>query len=150
MVIVDRRGIIRDVKVKHFPEVTSHGFPKDKAKHLRLNALAELLNYAYHHGVGIILFEDLELIKSRSFTKSKKANRKISKFAKAQLLQYGIIRALRMGFEVYLVDPSYTSKLGEKIQKFLGIDIHIASAYLLALKFLGFKVSKIAKVSNIS
>ena len=150
MVIVDRRGIIRDVKVKHFPEVTSHGFPKDKAKNLRLNALAELLNYAYHHGVGIILFEDLELIKSRKFTKSKKANRKISKFAKAQLLQYGMIRALRMGFEVYLVNPSYTSKLGKKIQKFLGIDIHTASAYLLALKFLGFKVSKIAKVSNIS
>jgi len=30
MVIVDDDGKIRDVKVKH-PEVTSHGFPKNKA-----------------------------------------------------------------------------------------------------------------------
>ena len=65
MVIVDREGKIRDVKVKHFPEVTSHGFPRNKAKDIRLKTLAELLDYAYYHNVGIVLFEDLDKIKKR-------------------------------------------------------------------------------------
>jgi len=117
MVIVDWNGRIRDVKVKHFPEVISHGFPKSKAKDIRLKALSELLDYAYYHGVGIILFEDLNRIKKRMFTKSRKANRKISKFAKRELLHYGVSMALKRGFNVYFVNPANTSKIAKRIRK---------------------------------
>ncbi|OYT47309.1 MAG: transposase, partial [Desulfurococcales archaeon ex4484_42] len=54
MVMVDKFGRIRDVKTEWFPEVTSHGFPRSKAKIKRLEALARLLDYAYHHNVGVV------------------------------------------------------------------------------------------------
>ncbi len=137
MVIVDIQGIIRDTKTEWFPEATSHGFSKNKAHTMRLQALARLLNYAYRHGVGIVLFEDLARIKKRRYTKSKTANRKITRFPKRKLLQHGIVMAMKYGFRVYLVNPAYTSKIGEKLGKELGLDKHTASAYILALKYLG-------------
>ena len=139
MVIVGWDRKIRDVKTKHFPEVTSHGFPKNKAKDIRLKALAELLDYAYHHNVGMVLFEDLNRIKRKKVkTKSKKANRKIQKFAKRELLQYGTTMALKRGFKVFLVNPSNTSKIANQIRKTLGLDVHTTSAYILAQKFMKF------------
>jgi IS605 OrfB family transposase len=137
MVIVDKLGIIRGVKTEWFPEVTSHGFPRNKAHTMRLQALAKLLDYAYHHGVGIVLFEDLERIKKRRYTRSRKANRKITGFAKRKLLEHGIIMATKYGFKVYLVNPAYTSRIGERIGEGLGLDRHTASAYTLVLKYLG-------------
>lgn len=136
MVIIDRFGIIRDVRTEWFPEVTSHGFPRNKAHTLRLQALAKLLNYAYHHGVSVALFEDLENIKKRRYTGSKTANRKITRFPKRKLLWHGIVMAMKYGFKVYLVNPAYTSKIGGKIGRELGLDKHTASAYTLALKYL--------------
>ncbi|WP_456327145.1 IS200/IS605 family accessory protein TnpB-related protein [Archaeoglobus sp.] len=138
MVIVDREGKIRDVKVKHFPEVTSHGFPKNEAKDIRLKSLAELLDYAYYHNVGIVLFEDLNRIKKKQFTNNPKANRKISRFAKRELLDYGITMALKRGFRVFLVNPTNTSKIAKQICKNLGLDVHCTSAYVLAQRFINF------------
>jgi len=143
MVIVDDRGVIRDIKTEWFPEVVSHGFPREKAKTLRLQALAKLLNYAYHHGVGIVLFEDLDRVKKRRFTHSRSANRRISRFAKRKLLEHAIVMALKYGFKIYLVNPAYTTKIGEKLGRELGLDCHAASAYALVLKYLG--VAKIQK-----
>ena len=136
MVIVDNQGIIRDTRTEWFLEVTSHGFPRNKAHTLRLQALAKLLDYAYHHGVSTIVFEDLERIKKRRYTRSRKANRKITRFPKRKLLEHAIVMALKYGFKVYLVNPAYTTKIGEKLGKELGLDRHTASAYVLVLKYL--------------
>ena len=136
MVIVDNQGIIRDIRTEWFPEVTSHGYPRNKAHTTRLQALAKLLDYAYHHGVGIVLFEDLERIKKRRYTKSRRVNRKITRFPKRKLLEHTVVTALKYGFKVYLVDPAYTSKIGEKLGRGLGLDRHTASAYVLVLKYL--------------
>jgi len=137
MVIADKLGIIRDVKTEWFPEATSHGFPKNKAHTLRLQSLAKLLDYAYHHGVGIVLFEGLGRVKKRRYTRSKTANRKITKFPKRELLEHGIVMAMKYGFKVYLVYLAHTSRIGEKVGRELGLDRHSASAYILALKHLG-------------
>ena len=137
MVIVDIQGIIRDTKTEWFPEVTSHGFSGNKANTIRLQALAKLLDYAYHHGVGVVVFEDLGRIKKRRYTKSKTANRKITRFPKRKLLEHAIVMGLKYGFRVYLVNPAYTSKIGEKLGKTLGLDKHTASAYTLTLRYLG-------------
>ena len=51
MVIIDHNGIIRDVRNIHFPEIISHGFPKEKAKTVRREATAKLVKYARDHGV---------------------------------------------------------------------------------------------------
>jgi IS605 OrfB family transposase len=136
LVIIDEHGEMVDVKTAWFPEVTSHGFPREKAKVLRLSALARLLEYCYRHGVGTVVFENLLLVKRKRFTRSEKANRKIARFAKRQLIQHGVVMALKYGFRVLLVDPKGTTSSREhsELMKRYGLDRHTASAYLIALK----------------
>jgi len=136
MVIIDRYGRIRHVKTERIPEVTSHGYPRGKAKARRLEALAKLLRYAYHHNVGTVIFENLLVIKKRKYTRSKKANRKITRFAKRELLQYGIVMAMKYGFKVLLVNPKGTTKSEEhdEVMERCGLDRHAASALLIALR----------------
>ena len=134
MVIIDRYGRIRDIKTEWFPEVASHGYPRSKAKTGRLEALAMLLRYAYHHNVGTVVFENLLVIKKRRYTRIRKANRKITRFAKRELLQHGIIMAMKYGFRVLLVNPRGTTNSEEhsKIMRRYGLDRHTASAYIIA------------------
>lgn len=145
MAIIDVQGIIRDTKTVQFPEITSHGFPKNKANTIRLQALAKLLNYAYHHGVGTVVFEDLSRIKKRRYAKSKKANRKISRFPKRKLLKHAVVMSSKYGFKVRFVSPAHTSIVGEVLGRELGLDRHTASAYVVALKALQPKVFKVLK-----
>jgi len=136
MVIVDRYGRIRDIKTEWFPEVTSHGFPRSKARTRRLEALTKLLRYAYCHNVGIVVFENLLTIKRKKFTRNPTANRKITRFAKRELMQYGILMSMKYGFKVLLIDPRGTtrSKEHDDVMKRYGLDKHIASAYMIALR----------------
>lgn len=136
MVIVDRHGRIRDIKTEHFPEVTSHGYPRNRARTRRLEALSNLLKYAYHHGVGIVVFENLFVIKKRRFTRNRKANRKRSRFAKKELLKYAIISSMKYGFKTLLINPRGTTSSPEReeMMRRYGLDRHTASAYLIALK----------------
>jgi hypothetical protein len=78
-------------------------------------------------------------VKRRKFTTSKSGNRKITRFAKKQLLIHGVIKSLRLGFNVVLVNPKGTtnSEEHEKVMREKGFDRHTASAYLIALKGLG-------------
>ncbi|MCD6196599.1 MAG: hypothetical protein J7J82_07440 [Staphylothermus sp.] len=136
MAIIDGHGRIRDKKTVWFPEVTSHGFPRSIAKARRLEALAKLLKYAYYHGVSTVVFENLLTIKYRKYTRNPTANRKVTRFAKKEILQHAIISSIKYGFRVLLVDPKGTthSKEHDKIMKKYGLDRHTASAYLIALK----------------
>ena len=63
----------------------------------------------------------------------------ISRFAKRQMLIHGVIKALRLGFNVVLVNPKGTtnSEEHEKVMREKGFDRHTVSAYLIALKGLG-------------
>ena len=106
---------------------------------MRLNALSQALNFLSRIGVDYVVFEDLFLVKKRKFTRSKSGNRKVSHFAKKQLLIHGVIKALRLGFNVILVNPKGTtnSEDHERVMREKGFDRHIASAYLIVLKCLG-------------
>jgi len=55
------------------------------------------------------------------------------------MLTHGVIKALRLGFNVILVNPKGTTNSDEhdKIMKEKVFDKHTASAYLIALKGLG-------------
>jgi hypothetical protein len=44
--------------------------------------------------------------------------------------------ALKYGFRVETVNPEDTSVLGGKLSRSLGLDIHTASAYAVALRYL--------------
>lgn len=137
VVVIDRDGRIVTTRTYWYPEVTRPGFPREKGKALRLNALSNALKFLSRIGVDYVVFEDLFLVKGRRrFTKSKSGNRRISRFAKRQLLTHGVIKSLRLGFNVILANPKGTtnSKEHEKVMKERGFDRHTASAYLIALR----------------
>ncbi|MEM4844515.1 MAG: IS200/IS605 family accessory protein TnpB-related protein [Ignisphaera sp.] len=150
MVIVDKSGVIRDAKTEWFPEVTSPGYPRNKAVVARLQALSKLIEYAYHHGASVAVFEDLNRIKRKRFTCSPITNRKMSRFPKRKLLEHGVVMALKYGFKVYLVDPAYTSVVGSYLSRELGLNKHGASAYILVAKYLGLnpKSLKITRITR--
>ena len=102
--IIDRHGRIRDIKTEWFPEVASHGYPRSKARAGRLEALSKLLKYAYYHNVDIVAFENLFVIRKRKYTTNRNVNRKITRFAKKELLQHSIVMAMKYGFKAYLVN----------------------------------------------
>jgi len=139
VVVINKDGEIIAKKTWRYSDVTRPGFPKGKAMALRLNALSESLNFLSRIGVDYVVFEDLFLVKRRKFTRSKSGNRKVSRFAKRQLLIHGVIKSLRLGFNVILVNPKGTtnSEEHEKVTREKGFDRHTASAYLIALKGLG-------------
>ncbi|ADX82337.1 hypothetical protein GO599_01560 [Sulfolobus islandicus] len=139
VVVINKDGKVITTKTWWYSEVVSHGFPKEKARALRLNALSEALNFLSRIGVDYVVFEDLFLVRKKKFTRSKSGNRKVSRFAKKQMLIHGVIKALRLGFNVVLVNPKGTtnSEDHERVMREKGFDRHIASAYLIALKGLG-------------
>jgi len=136
VVVISKDGEIIANKTWRYSDVTRPGFPKGKAMALRLNALSESLNFLSRVGVDYVIFEDLFLVKRRKFTRSKSGNRKVSRFAKRQMLIHGVIKALRLGFNVVLVNPKGTtnSEGHDRIMREKGFDRHTASAYLIALK----------------
>jgi hypothetical protein len=135
-VVINKGGEIIAIKTFLYSDVTRPGFPKGKAMALRLNALSQALSFLSRIGVDYVVFEDLFLVKRRKFTTSKSGNRKITRFAKKQLLIHGVIKALRLGFNVVLVNPKGTtnSEDHDRIMREKGFDKHTASAYLIALK----------------
>jgi predicted transposase len=139
VVVVNKESSIVTFKTWWYSEVVSHGFPKGKAMALRLNALSESLNFLSRVGVDYVVFEDLFLVKGRRFTRSKSGNRKITRFAKRQMLTHGVIKSLRLGFNVILVNPKGTtnSEYHDRVMREKDFDRHTASAYLIALKGLG-------------
>jgi predicted transposase len=139
VVVVNEEGKVIVIKTFWYSDVVRPGFPKDKAKALRLNALSQALIFLSRVGVDYVVFEDLFLVKNRRFTRSKSGNRKASRFAKKQMLTHGVIKSLRLGFNVVLVNPKGTtnSEAHDKVMREKGFDRHTASAYLIALKGLG-------------
>jgi hypothetical protein len=136
VVVISKDGEIIANNTWWYSDVTRPGFPKGKARALRLNALSQALIFLSRVGVDYVIFEDLFLVKNRRFTRSKSGNRKVSRFAKRQMLIHGVIKALRLGFNVILVNPKGTtnSEDHDKVMREKGFDRHTASAYLIALK----------------
>jgi len=140
MVVLDKEGSIVAMRTEHFPEVTSPGYPRDKARERRLQSLAKLLEYAVRIGVDYVAFENLLKVKRKTKrVKSRKGNRKATKFAKRELLIHGILASLRRGFTVLLVNPRGTTNSEEhkEVMRKHGLDKHMASAYIIAYRGLG-------------
>ena len=106
MVLMRGDGRLIEVRSEHFPEVNSHGFPRDKAENIRLEALSRLIEYAAAHGAKVFVFERL-VMRRRKKTGSKR------------------------GGEFKTVKASYSSTIAELINKDLGMDIETVSKDLL-------------------
>ena len=76
------------------------------------------------------------MVKKRRYTRSRSGNRRISRFAKRELLKHAIVMSLKYGFKVLLVDPEGTtsSREHDEAMKRYRLDRRTASAYIIALK----------------
>jgi len=142
MVVIDPNARIITMKTAWFPEVTLHGFPRDRARDIRLKKLKKLLSYARRIGVDYVVFENLFVVKKRGKAPSPSGNRRITRFAKKQLLQHGLLMVLKFGLTPILVDPRGTTHSREhrEVMRKRGLDRHMASAYIIAFK--GLKIIK--------
>lgn len=108
VVINDNKSVLYK-RTFWFSDVVSHGYPVERAKNERLGGISEALKFASSVGVDYVVFEDLFTIKRRRFVRGRSGNRRISRFAKRELLYHGVVRSLRMGFNVVIVNASGTS-----------------------------------------
>ncbi len=131
MVIIDQKGIIRDIRNEHFPEATSHGFPKGKGKTIRREAVAKLVKYAREHGVKYYVIENLSKPKPKG---TKTAKRKITKMALREFTQQMEVLVPKVDGVLIKVNPAYSSVSARIIAEDLGLDIHTTSAYVIALR----------------
>lgn len=81
LAIVDSDGNLRDKKVFWTNEVVRKDTSRHKARGIVGQAVHKLLDYAYYHGVDIVVFENLLVVKKRRYTRGRTANRKIVRFA---------------------------------------------------------------------
>ena len=137
LAIVSPKGELLDHKTWWFTEVISHGYSRVARRTKQSQVLSEIMDYCYHHGCSVVVFENPDAIKTRRFTKNSTANRKITRWTKREASQMFILKALRYGMKPVFVNPSYTSRLAELIAKDMGLDKHTCSAYILALEYLG-------------
>jgi len=143
LVIVSPKGELLDHKTWWFPEVTSHGYPRTARRSKQSQVISGIMDYCYHHGCNVVVFEDPDTIKTKRFTRNATANRKITKWTKREASRMFILKALRYGLKPVFVNPSYTSKLAELIAKDIGLNKHTVSAYILALEYLGLNPKEI-------
>ncbi|BDB99649.1 hypothetical protein SACC_26660 [Saccharolobus caldissimus] len=78
----------------------------------------------------------LRISEEEEIYEDKSGNRKVSRFAKKQLLIHGVIKSLRLGFNVILVNPKgiTNSEDYDNVMREKGFDRHTASAYIIALR----------------
>ena len=69
---------------------------------------------------------------------NKAGNRHASLFASRQIDASAMNQGYRRGFEVYQVNPAYTSLIGKvKFMRPMGVSIHMAASYAIGLKAMG-------------
>ena len=146
LVIVDKKGSLRDAYTFWFREITSRGFPRKKARTIIGMKIHEMLKYAYHHGVKILFLENpvilgkLKLLWIKNGMRlSKNYNWKVMTF-RSSVTKIITMKAPLYNIRTKYVNPKGTthSKEHDNIMKKYRLDKHMASAYLIALKGLDY------------
>jgi hypothetical protein len=124
MVIIDSAGKLRDFKSRFFSNaVNASG---ETSKSWRGEAIAELVKYAVAHGVKCLAVEDL--------ARPRRVEGKAGRWALMRYVQQLRVLARRFGVGLVEVEPAYTSVDAVGLAWALGLDEHVASAYLIALR----------------
>ena len=124
MTIIDSTGRLRDFKSRFFSNaVNASG---EASKTWRREVIAELVKYAVAHGVKCLAVEDL--------ARPRSVEGKAGRWALKQYVQQLHILARRFGMGLVEVEPAYTSIDAVGVAWALGLDEHVASAYLITLR----------------
>jgi len=120
-----------------FPQVTQHGYPRERAWNEIVQAVDRTLQWFYNYGVSIVFLENLFKVKrkKRPECKTPRARRKATTFRKRRLLTWLVLRYLKYGFKTYLVDPRDSSLAARYLPSYLfNVDKDYGAAYIIALR----------------
>lgn len=142
LAIVDGYGRLRDIKTFWFREVTARGYQRRKARNVIGMRVHEMLKYAYHHGVKTLFLENpdvlgkLKLLWIRNGERlNRNYNWKVMTF-RSSVIEMITVKAPLYTINIKYVDPKGTTNSEEhsEIMMRYGLDRHMASAYLIALR----------------
>ncbi len=142
LAIVDKYGRLRDVKTFWFREITSRGYMRKPAWTKIHQAIHDMLDYAYHHGVSLIALENPEIIGYLRYywirngdRKTKNYNHRVAIF-RNKVIEVITYKAPLYSLKTIYVNPKGTthSKKHNEVMRKYGLDRHTTSAYLIALK----------------
>jgi hypothetical protein len=142
LAIIDEEGELRDTRTFWFSEVTARGFSKHNAWGIIGMRIHETLNYAYHHGVRILLLENPEILGKLRLMWIKNGDRKHENYNhKVSIFRSTIIERVALKAPLYSIETKYVNPRGttnstehDELMKKYGLDKHTASAHLTALK----------------
>jgi hypothetical protein len=145
LAVVDEKGYLRDIKTFWFRETTARGFLKRISRNIIGMKIHEMLKYAYNHGVKILFLENPEVLGRLKLLWIRNGDRKHENYNyKVSIFRSSIIEMITMKTPLYDIEIKYvnprgttSSKEHDKILKMYGLDKHVTSAYLIALKGLG-------------
>lgn len=107
------------------------------------NALSEALEKVFKHAAAVkkpIAMEDIKDVKKDLMYGNRTRNRKISQFAYDKITTLAESKSQKYGIAVRKVNPAYTSQIGKmKYMRKMGLSIHIAAAYVIGRRAMGFK-----------
>ena len=143
LAIVSKQGILLDTYTVRFPELKMQGLSRERRISTMMKAIHKALNYAVSHGCSLIVLENVKTLGylrwawiKRGDRRNSTWNRRVSLFT-IEIAERISWHASQYGLKTYYANPSHTSKLAELIAKDMGLDRHTASAYVLALEYLG-------------
>ncbi len=151
LAIVDKYGRLRDTKTFWFREITSRGYKRKPAWTKIHQAIHDMLNYAYHHGVAVLALESPKIVGYLRYYWIRNGDRKSKSYNyKKSIFRNKILRVITYKAPLYSIKTIYVnpkgtthSKKHHKVMKYFGLDRHMASAYIIALKCI--KVYNITK-----
>jgi hypothetical protein len=142
LAIVNGGGELRDVYTFWFEEASRKGCSRQRARSIVGMRVREMLEYAHRHGVKVLFLENLEVLGKLKLLwirsndrRHENYNYKVSVF-RSSVIEMIALKAPLYSIEVKYVDPKGTTNSEEhdEIMKRFGLDRHIASAYLIALR----------------
>jgi IS605 OrfB family transposase len=132
--LVDGKGQFRGELKYDYPNLGEMSKPKTEWS--VGNIAKSIVRWAKENKISAFVLEDLKI--RREYDPNPRYNRRTNTFAYRQLSDTIQRTALRAGINVKLVNPAYTSWIGQtKYAEPLGLSRHSAAAYVIARRGLG-------------
>jgi hypothetical protein len=142
LAIIDDSGSLRDIHTFWFEEASRKGCNKHRARSIIGMKINELLKHAYHHGVKTMFLENPEVLGRLKLFWIKSGDRRHKNYNykrtifRSSIIEMITLKAPLYDIKVKFINPKETTNSEEhdEIMKRNGLDRHVASAYLIALK----------------
>ena len=142
LAIVDKYCRLRDVKTFWFREITSRGYKRKPAWTKVHQAIHDMLDYAYNHGVSLVALENPKVIGYLRYYWVRNGDRKSRNYNyRKSIFRNKIIEAVTYKAPLYSLKTIYVNPKGtarsrehDKVMRGYGLDRHTASAYLIAIR----------------